>query len=251
MPDFSSNFVGPMTRLRGRNPALPTTESNINAFASSTVRWNSIFDAAYQLDISSSSANDTAAGTGARTIDVYGLDKDFNFIKETITLNGQTKVTTALSYRRVFEIVVVTAGTGFVNAGDLYVVKAGTGGTYTGGVPGTLTSAAIKALAGDNFGLSGIWTAPRGTSYSLMAIGLSARAQSGTIKIWHGYPADNGLAYPSYKIDFAPANPYALISPAPLVVVNEKEDVYFTGLAATAGGFVSCYAQFIQQGKGV
>lgn len=249
MPDFSSNFVGPVVNLRARSPAIPTTESLMNAFASSVVRWASVFDAAYQLDISSSSAADAAAGTGARTIDVYGLDKDFILLKETVTLNGQTKVTTVGSFRRVFEIVVATAGTGNANAGDIYIVKAGTGGTYTAGVPGTLTSAVIKGLAGDNYGLSGLWTAPRGTTYTLAALALSARAQSGTVKLQHGYPTDNGLVYPRYKIDFAPANPTFAPIPAPVLVIREKEDVYFTALCATAGGLASVEAVFIKQGS--
>lgn len=252
MPDFSLNFIGPMPRLRGRNSALPATEAQINAFNTNAFRWDTVFDAAYALDISSSSTDDDGSpvGTGARTIEIYGLDKDFIFQKETVTLNGTTIVTTTKTWRRVFEIVVQTAGGGFANAGDIYVVKTGTGGTYTTpGVPGTLTSAAVKALAGDNFGLSGIWTAPRGTTYTLAGISLTARAQSGTIKVQHGFPAGNGLVYPSLKIDYAPGMPVS--APANLIVVNEKEDIYLTGLAASAGGFVSVVAQFIQQGKGI
>jgi hypothetical protein len=251
MPDFSSNFSGPMTRLRGRNLALPTTEANINEFNTLLVRWASLYDAAYQLDISSSSAADAAAGTGARTLDVYGLDYNFLPLKETIALNGQTKVTTVASFRRVFEIIVATAGTGFLNAGDIYVVKGGTGGTYTAGVPGTLTGATIKALAGDNYGLSGLWTVPRNSKpYNLSSIFCTARAQSGTLRIWHGFPADPAsLAYPSLKLDYTPANPVILSTPDPLMILNPMEDVYLTGTGATAGGFLSIILQFAQQGR--
>jgi hypothetical protein len=249
MPDFSNNFIGVSPRLRARNFALPATEALLNAFNTSTVRWGSIFDAAYTLDISSSSANDKPASQGAKTVDVYGLDKDFNFLKETIALDGTTVVTTVNAFRRVFEIVVATAGTSLANVGDIYVIKHGTSAVYTTpGIPDTLTSAAIKALAGDNFGLSGIWTAPRGTVYTLSAVGISARGQSGTIKIIRGFPNDNGLVYPSYKIDYAPGMP---VVAALNFVVKEKEDVYFTGLGAVAGGFVSVVAQFVQQGKGI
>jgi hypothetical protein len=250
MPDFSSNFGGPNPRLRGRNIALSTTEANIWEFNTLLVRWASVFDAAYQLDISSSNAADAAAGTGARTLDVYGLDYQFMPLKETIALNGQTKVTTVASFRRVFEIVVATAGTGLLNAGDIYVVKAGTGGTYTAGVPGTLTGAAIKALAGDNYGLSGLWTVPRNEKpYNLSSIFCSARGQSGTLRIWHGFPADvSNMAYPSLKLDFTPANPVILAPPAPLMILNPMEDVFLTGTSATAGAFLSIIVQFQRQG---
>jgi hypothetical protein len=252
MPDFSSNFNGPATRLRGRNLALPITEANIWEFNTLNVRWASLYNAAYQLDISSSSAADLAvSGTGARTVDIYGLDYDFLPLKETIALNGQTKVTTVASFRRVFEIVVATAGTGFLNAGDIYVVKGGTGGTYTAGVPGTLTGATIKALAGDNYGLSGLWTVPRNEKpYGLSSIFCTARAQSGTIRIWHGFPTDAAsLAYPSLKLDYTPANPVILATSDPLIILNPMEDVYLTATGATAGGFLSIILQFSRQGR--
>ena len=39
------------------------------------------------LKISSSSANDTSAGTGARTVYIEGLDSNYNVISETVTLD--------------------------------------------------------------------------------------------------------------------------------------------------------------------
>jgi len=87
--------------------------------------------AATVLKISSGSANDTAAGTGARTITISGLDADYNQISETVSLNGQTAVNTVNSYLRVFDMNVATAGSGGTAAGIIY---AGTG-AVTSGVP--------------------------------------------------------------------------------------------------------------------
>src|SRR5210317_2657610 len=84
--------------------------------------------------VSSSNANDTSAGTGARTVQIVGLDGDYNEISETIILNGQTAVTTTNSFLRVNRGVVLTAGSGGVNAGIIYV---GTG-TVTLGVPANI-----------------------------------------------------------------------------------------------------------------
>jgi hypothetical protein len=89
--------------------------------------------AALQMTVSSTSANDTAAGTGARTVVVQGVDANYNEVTETVTLNGQTAVTMSASLLRVNYAYVATAGSGDSAAGDIYI---GTG-TVTAGVPAT------------------------------------------------------------------------------------------------------------------
>jgi uncharacterized Zn-binding protein involved in type VI secretion len=89
--------------------------------------------AALQMTVSSTSANDTAAGTGARTVVVQGLDANYNEVTETVTLNGQTAVTMSASLLRVNYAYVATAGSDNSAAGDIYI---GTG-TVTAGVPAT------------------------------------------------------------------------------------------------------------------
>ena len=83
------------------------------------------------LKVSSSSTSDTSAGTGARTVELFGLDANYDEISETITLNGQTAVNTTNEFLRINRMVVKSAGTGGQNAGVIY---AGTG-TVTTGVP--------------------------------------------------------------------------------------------------------------------
>ncbi len=90
--------------------------------------------AALQMTVSSTSASDTSAGTGARTIVVQGLDANYNEISETVTMNGQTAVTMVKSFLRVNYAYVETAGSGNSAAGDIYI---GTG-TVTAGVPATV-----------------------------------------------------------------------------------------------------------------
>lgn len=121
----------------------------------------SYLSAATVLKISSSSANDTSAGTGARTVQLYGLDADYNEINETVTLNGQTAVNTTNEFLRINRIVVRSAGSGGQNAG---VVYAGTG-TVTSGVPANKYA---TVAAGDNQSLMALWTVPAGhTAYLL------------------------------------------------------------------------------------
>jgi hypothetical protein len=90
--------------------------------------------AALAMKVSSSSADDAAAGTGARTVVIQGLDADYNEVSETVTLNGQTAVTMATEMIRVNYMFVASAGSGNTAAGTIYV---GTG-TVTSGVPATI-----------------------------------------------------------------------------------------------------------------
>jgi len=115
------------------------------------------------MKISSSNANDAAAGTGARTVTIYGLDANYDQINETVTLNGQTAVNTTNSFLRVFHLAVVTAGSGGAAAGTIY---AGTG-TVTAGVPAVI----YGVYTAGNGATACIWTVPAGytafiTNYS-------------------------------------------------------------------------------------
>lgn len=117
--------------------------------------------AAIQMSVSSSSVNDTAAGTGARTVFVAGLDANYNEISETVTLNGQTPVLTSALFLRVNRAFVVSAGSGGTAAGDIYV---GTG-VVSAGVPATVYA---RIRLGDNQTLMAVWTVPAGyTGYIL------------------------------------------------------------------------------------
>lgn len=71
------------------------------------------------LDIVSTSTDDDAAGTGARTVFIEGLDNNYNVISETVILDGTTAVATVKSYLYVNQFYVVTVGTGGVNAGEI------------------------------------------------------------------------------------------------------------------------------------
>lgn len=77
--------------------------------------------AAETVEIFSSNAADTAAGTGARTVSIAGLDDNLFPQTENLTLNGVTAVTSVGLYRRLFRVIVLTAGSGGENAGVLTV----------------------------------------------------------------------------------------------------------------------------------
>lgn len=130
--------------------------------------------AALQMTVSSSSANDTSAGTGARTIVVQGLDANYNEVTETVTLNGQTAVTMTASLLRVNYAYVATAGSGNSAAGSIYI---GTG-TVTAGVPAT-TYDIIKLDY--NTTITGSWTVPAGyTAYISQGLFSTGQASGST-----------------------------------------------------------------------
>lgn len=85
--------------------------------------------AASILEILSSSASDTAAGTGARSMMIQGLDLNFNPISEVVAMNGVTPVQTVNSYLRVNGLNLSVAGSGHVNAGDITLRLTGAGAT--------------------------------------------------------------------------------------------------------------------------
>jgi hypothetical protein len=119
--------------------------------------------AATVMKISSSSADDAAAGTGARTIAIFGLDANYNEISETVILNGQTAVNTGNSYLRISRMYVVTAGSGATAAGTIY---AGTG-TVTAGVPATVYG--MITLTANQTQMA-FWTVPAGYTLYLMGV---------------------------------------------------------------------------------
>lgn len=126
------------------------------------------------MTVSSSDANDTSAGTGARTIQISGLDGSYNEVSETIIMNGQTAVTTSNTYLRVNRALVLTAGSGGANAGIIYV---GTG-TVTAGVPVNK----YTTINGDglNQSLQAFWTVPAGYTAYIYQTNISTGNSSST-----------------------------------------------------------------------
>ena len=129
--DTSEETVWPIDGLLG-HPASPTV-----------------------MKISSSSADDDATGTGARTVLIEGVNGTGGLVSETVILDGQTEVNTVNSYDAIERMTVLTVGSGGKNAGIIY---AGTG-TVTAGVPAVPYSA---MGIGENVSLVGHWTCPTG-----------------------------------------------------------------------------------------
>lgn len=100
------------------NAAIDTTERVLTTYGPTLYNYLST---ASQLTIVSTSANDTVAGTGARQVEIDGLDATFARQRVTYNLNGLTPVTTAENWLRINRIMVVSAGTSGFNEGIINV----------------------------------------------------------------------------------------------------------------------------------
>jgi len=193
--------------------------------------------AATQLSVSSSSANDTSAGTGARTVTLSGLDANYAEISETVTLNGQTAVTTTNSYLRIFRMVVNSAGSGGQNAGVIY---AGTG-TVTAGVPANKYATIV---IGDNQTLMAIWTVPANhTAYLLQTDVTVATTQN------NKYCTASLVARPfgevfQVKDRFVKAESQATLTYSLPLKFEEKTDIEYRAIGDSAGADIAISAAF-------
>lgn len=82
----------------------------------------------------STDANDTAAGTGCRTLRVEGVNGSYALFSEDLAMSGTTHVTTTNTISGINSAYCTTAGTGLKNAGSVY------GYSLTEGTTGVLIS---------------------------------------------------------------------------------------------------------------
>lgn len=246
-------YTGEVLCIRGRNPALATSLENMSDL-SLLINYSVVNPTAAKLQLSSSSTADKGTptvGTGAQKVLVIGLDSDYNLLSEEVTLDGQNQVETTNSFLRVFAAGTTLGGSSFANAGDIYIIKTGTGGTITAGVPGTLTSGWIKILVGYGYGTSGIYTVPRGKTIRLERVHLSCRSQQGDFVLGVHNPTsttDNTLKYAQhYSIGAPNAVDYTYPLPTSLFF-GEKTDIYLRGSSASANGVASMSCFFRQIG---
>lgn len=102
-------------RKFGMNPDVDTGTEEV--WAAGGIRV--LPSAAAVASVVSDDVNDTAAGTGARTVVVNGLDEDYHDVTETVTLNGTSPVQTTQTFIRINRTFCSTAGSSSQNAGNI------------------------------------------------------------------------------------------------------------------------------------
>lgn len=177
--------------------------------------------AAANMTLSSSSANDTSAGTGAQTVQVIYLDSSYvEQTSDTMNMNGQTGVTIQkdaadVDILRIQEIKVLTAGSSEENEGVIYV---GTG-TVTAGVPANIYG--VIELH-HNISLHGFYTIPAGkTAYSSFPWFSNDANQTTEGSFW--YRPEGGIFYNKKHVHFK--QDVAQMSIRPHLKFLEKTDL--------------------------
>lgn len=218
----------------GFNSAIGTSEATIS---DNGADYDALTSASV-VKVSSSSANDTSAGTGARTVNISGLDGDYNEINEDITLNGQTAVNSTKSYIRVFRARVLTAGSGDKNAGDIHI---GTG-AVSSGVPATSIA---KISTGENQTLMATWTIPAGYTGYLYSVEFNSNVQGSVYLTSHLKVRPFGGVYQTKEKGTFTTSPLKFDLELP-TVITEKSDVKLTCKASAnthgvSGSFIILY----------
>lgn len=105
----------------GRNPDIDTANGFEDLWNGGGEYTGFNATAAETVEVFSSDAVDASAGTGARTLKVIGLGAGFVSQSEDVILNGTTPVNTVNEYIRLDRALVLTAGSGGMNAGDITI----------------------------------------------------------------------------------------------------------------------------------
>lgn len=138
-----------------------------------------------QRSIKSTSASDTAAGTGAQKVTINFLDTTFTLQSETVTLNGTTAVNTVSTNIAYIENMVVTqVGSGGGNVGTISIFT----GTAGGG------SAWGSIAASDNQTFWAHHYVPSGVSCYILSVTCGSTAVVGQTNINHfGNPSVSNI----------------------------------------------------------
>jgi hypothetical protein len=189
--------------------------------------------------VSSSNANDTVAGTGARTVLIDGLNANYERVTETASLNGQTGVTLTNQYLRINKVTILTAGDGGTSAGSIF---AGTG-TVTTGVPAVVIN---RTGSSSNESESGFYSVPVGYTAFITRWTMSSSnntANEATRFILRVRPFGGVFGYKAvYNI---PGNGIYECEAAYPIPLPEKADLEVVALATAGSSYVTTQLQII------
>lgn len=211
--------------------SVDQASENTNIGATEETVWTlggvlTYLTAAEALKVVSGEAADdgSPAGTGARTVEVFGLDGDYAEISEIVTLNGTTAVATISTFLRVFKAIVRTVGSGGKNAGAISIKN---------------NAAAVTHLiidAGLNESLAAYWTVPADTELFLTRLWATEAANKKTkVRLyWRPY----GEAFQvkeTITLDFMEVNHLRFVP----LAIPAKADIEIRAISAATGADVS------------
>lgn len=146
-----------MVSINGHNDTATTTRVTVSPQLTTADIDQSVIHAtpATVKVASTSDADNGSTTTGLLTLLLVGLDTAGAAQSETITLDGQTEITSTKTYSAIQGFRGLTWGSGNTSAGHIYVGS----GTFVSGVPAVIM---FSAEAAHNKGLTSYYTVPAG-----------------------------------------------------------------------------------------
>jgi len=205
----------------GRNPSIGNAPETV---------WNygGIYvypTVAAPVYVSGSDEQDGAAGTGARTVTVLGLDANYNMIQETLTVDGAPS---GSSFLRVYRAFVVTAGTLGANKGTVLI---STGATGTGTVLADIGTIGSGTTYGTGQTFLGLYTVPAGYKGYLTRWNIGVGAYNDNCTALLGWKSPQGL-FRTRDVMSVPGGLHNINYNVPLIF-DEKVDIEIRALCST------------------
>lgn len=204
----------------GRNPDVSTAYETV---------WNTggtqtLLAAASTMSVVSTSANDTAAGTGVQSVEIHGLDANYEEQAVIVNLNGLTSVVTTETFIRVFQIHAHSVG----SAGAAV-------GTITAKDTGAVTH--ISITAGQTTSLAAVYTIPANKTGYLYYGKMSSSAGKSVILRFSYILFATGVKEAAHIVD-AYEHAYDYFFQAP-IVLPEKTDLTVEAVSSASGTSIS------------
>jgi len=127
----------------GFNPDIDGTEETIWT-QGGNVPWPIAAFTAYI--VSDNAADNGTSTTGAQTVQVEGLDADYNIKSVSVTLDGTTEVAISGTWIRINRAFVTLSGAGGTSAGTLHIQSSGGGVIYADLSTGNQTQMAVYTV---------------------------------------------------------------------------------------------------------
>lgn len=239
----TENYNSAHVVVKGRASALPASVADIGG-CNILLNQSGLMATPAKIQMSCANVADDSDGTGAQSVRLYGLGPNKLYQEELLATNGQAYVESTKTWYRLFLARVETFGTGKTNAGLIYFIKTGTGGSLSSGAPTTfdITSALAVMLAGASQATSCFYTTPNiaGGLWRVKSLDLSARTQAGTAL----------LQIEDLKNAKAPRREFYTEFPAGIsvqldvgkynIVVGPDTDIRAMALGASSGAGIHC-----------
>lgn len=223
--------------LFGYLSALSTSERTIWRNATSYAQLTS----AVAFELVSSNANDTAAGTGARSVEADLVDGNYVETTVSITPNGTSAVAISGTYLACNDIRITSVGSGGTNAGAIDV-RAVSGGAIKNSI-----NAAFPALGKSS---SFIYTVPAGKRALLTNLTIGVTGATGDLTFALSLYNSSGMRTiplaASKGIGFTAINDGSIaVDVGAGISISEKTLIHLTAIAGAGAGAASANAELL------